>query len=162
MGKDKKRKSRRELSKKLDVSKAITLDMLGTKDDPCFGKFYDPRAAECNRCGDSELCAIAMGQLNHLKRDKTEKSFNFEDIEELKINPKKKSELLKDFKKELTLTIKDHTRGIKLDKLILIMYAMFMNESGFTKEFIKKRIIRIRKKSKNVYKDSNNLYKWKT
>lgn len=66
----------------------ITLDQLGTDDDPCFGKHYDSSAPECQRCGDSELCLIKQAQLNSLTRAKIEEQQRFKDIEpeELKLN----------------------------------------------------------------------------
>jgi hypothetical protein len=63
----------------------ITLEQLGTDQDPCFGKLYDQSTKECQRCGDCEFCAIAMGQLNHISRAQIESKSAFKDIEEEKI-----------------------------------------------------------------------------
>lgn len=71
--------------KKVDVLSPvsqITLEQLGSADDPCFGKHFDPKAEECSRCGDSEICAIKMMQNNTMKRAKIEAETKFKDIEE--------------------------------------------------------------------------------
>lgn len=81
------RKPRKKLSKKLNTLVPIsnvTLEQLGTADDPCFGKLFDPKTDECSRCGDSEICAIKMMQNNNLKRAEVEAKHKFKDIEEEK------------------------------------------------------------------------------
>lgn len=75
------RKSRSQLSKKVNIMNPI-LTELGTDDDPCFGKGFDGTNQTCRRCGDSELCLIAMGQKNHAKRAKLEKQNSFKDLSE--------------------------------------------------------------------------------
>lgn len=76
-----KRKARSVLNKKFDILKPISIESLGTKDDPCFGKHYDIKAEECQRCGDCELCSIVVSQNNHIARAKVEKAGNFKDLE---------------------------------------------------------------------------------
>lgn len=83
-----KRKPRGKFNKKMDITKPITLEMLGTANDPCFGKHYDPRTSECQRCGDCEFCAIAMGQISHMTRKELEKKNAYKDIEEKSIKSK--------------------------------------------------------------------------
>jgi len=63
----------------------IDVTQLGSTDDPCFGKIYDPRASECKRCGDSEACIIAQQQKMLGKRDIIEKKNNFLDLIEPEI-----------------------------------------------------------------------------
>ena len=75
-----KRSSRKTKLAKLDTTSPITLDMIGTYNDPCFGKLYDGKASECRRCGDSEVCLIAMGQNNHKNRDSIEAIQQFKDL----------------------------------------------------------------------------------
>lgn len=79
-----KRKARKK-TKGVDILKPIsqvTIDQLGSAEDPCFGKHFDPREDECSRCGDSELCAIKMMQQNTIKRAKAEAEGKFKDMEE--------------------------------------------------------------------------------
>lgn len=64
-----------------NLMEPIDVTIFGTDDDPCFGKEYNLSTPECKRCGDSELCAIVMGQNNHLKRAKIEKDNRFKDLE---------------------------------------------------------------------------------
>lgn len=65
----------------VDLMEPIDVTIFGTDDDPCFGKEYNLSTPECKRCGDSELCAIVMGQNNHLKRAQIEKDNRFKDLE---------------------------------------------------------------------------------
>lgn len=53
----------------------------GTDEDPCFGKLNDPKAPECQRCGDFEFCSIVMAQNLAQKRIKVEKKNEFKDLE---------------------------------------------------------------------------------
>lgn len=81
------RKPRKKLSKKLDTLAPIsniTLEQLGTAEDPCFGKLFEPRTDECSRCGDSEICAIKTMQNNNLRRAEIEAKHKFKDLEEIK------------------------------------------------------------------------------
>ena len=48
------------------------LEIIGTENDPCFGKLHDTTATDCQRCGDNELCRIVQAQLNAVKREKLE------------------------------------------------------------------------------------------
>ncbi len=77
MGK-KKKVSDKELLKPLDILS------LGGESDPCFGKEYDLTTNECQRCGDSELCAIANSQKLRLVREGIEREKDFKDIEKPK------------------------------------------------------------------------------
>jgi hypothetical protein len=66
----------------LNKLKPIDLSILGTDDDPCFGKLYNLSEDECQRCGDSEFCAIKMAQTQKVKRTEIESTQRFLDIEE--------------------------------------------------------------------------------
>lgn len=66
----------------LDLLTPIDVTKLGTELDPCFGKHYDLTTEECRRCGDSELCAIAMGKKLNVIRTKVESEGRFKDMEE--------------------------------------------------------------------------------
>ncbi len=65
----------------LDMIKPLDLTQFGASDDPCFGKHHDPQVAECQRCGDAEVCSIVCSQIQHLTRDKVEQGQKFKDIE---------------------------------------------------------------------------------
>lgn len=80
-----KKKPRNVLAKKLDVLYPIDITKLGTEEDPCFGKFFDPQAPECQRCGDCEICQIALNQNSIIKRGKLEETTTFRDIGEKEI-----------------------------------------------------------------------------
>lgn len=77
----KKARTPREKTKGVDLMEPVDITQFGTKDDPCFGKEYNLSTPECKRCGDSELCAIVMGQNNNLKRKDIESKNRFKDLE---------------------------------------------------------------------------------
>lgn len=66
----------------IDKLEPVDVSILGTDEDPCFGKLYDLTTEECQRCGDSEFCAIKMAQTLKLKRSDIESKQRFLDIEE--------------------------------------------------------------------------------
>ena len=66
----------------IDKLEPIDVSILGTDEDPCFGKLYDLTTEECHRCGDSEFCAIKMAQTMKLKRGEIESKQKFLDIDE--------------------------------------------------------------------------------
>jgi hypothetical protein len=79
-----KRKPRKKLAKQKEYQNKLEpfdFSKIGTTEDPCFGKHYDAKAPECTRCGDSELCIIALSQNAHVQRDKLEQKNTFKDIE---------------------------------------------------------------------------------
>lgn len=126
-----KRRPRRKLIKFMSLEKPITLEQLGTQDDPCFGKHYDPRTAECSRCGDSELCAIALGQLNKASRSKIEKKSRFKDLEELEIQSTKSP---KEIRKEIKARVYELVRGagkkgINKKEVIDDLFRVYMKDS---------------------------------
>lgn len=71
----------RNKTEDIDLMEPIDITQFGTDQDPCFGKEYNLSTPECKRCGDSELCAIVMGQNNHIKREKIEAEGRFKDLE---------------------------------------------------------------------------------
>ena len=77
------------MSKKVDLLTPVTIEQLGTKNDPCFGKHYSISAPECQRCGDCELCAIVQMQKNTVARAKEEKENSYKDLENPKVLSKK-------------------------------------------------------------------------
>ena len=79
----KKRQKEIDLSKQ-DIFKPLSsVDVLGTKNDPCFGKLYDLTTSECKQCGDSELCSICFAQSLNKKRSDIEKENRFKDLDTL-------------------------------------------------------------------------------
>jgi hypothetical protein len=157
----KERVARKKLAKQnFDLTVPITLEQLGNEEDPCFGKLYDPRTPECKRCGDSELCAIALSQHNHIKRLKVEKKVALKDVEEGDIPKKDPKQLRKEVRGKIVEIIKDHKQGIKRDMLVENVYGIF-NMVGIKKSLIIKLIKRLEVKNKHII-EKNNLYKWKT
>jgi len=58
---------------------------LGSDDDPCFGKLWDPKEKECRNCGESEICAIVKSQGLKIIREEIERDTRFLDLEEAEI-----------------------------------------------------------------------------
>jgi hypothetical protein len=84
------RKSRNSKVRNNKLEIPFDISKLGSKDDPCFGKHYDLNAPECQRCGDIELCAIAIQQNLTIIRGEIEQTQPFKDLEETKIKGKDK------------------------------------------------------------------------
>lgn len=80
------RKPRHKINtKNMDLLKPIDLTIFGGENDPCFSKHFDPKADACQRCGDSELCSIAMSQRAHLLRQREEAGMILRDLHEPKM-----------------------------------------------------------------------------
>jgi len=106
------RKSRNEIDKsELDLLKPLDLTLIGTENDPCFGKLFDLKAEECKICGDSEICSIVFSQKLNIDRLILEKGNN------LKGSPIKKEKVTHD--RMLYLIIKKYLKRGKSDKYIL-------------------------------------------
>lgn len=156
------RKPRNKMAKKVLITTIpITLEQLGTKDDPCFAKLHDPRAPECQRCGDAEICAIAMGQKNHLLRAEEESNKNFKDIEEVKIKPTvDKKVLRKSIRNRVREMVKmGGGKSIELQEVVDDISASYAKD-GFSKVRIRKMIIRVAELSDRIILNQNKL-KWK-
>lgn len=138
------RKPRKKLSKIMDTLKPITIDMLGTEEDPCFGKHLNPKAPECQRCGDSEICAIAMQQRLQIKRAEVEKNGNFKDLEEeKKADQKVIRKMMRVRVKELA---KLNKKGEKIDGITDDIHSTYVLH-GWTKKKIRRFIERLCEKS---------------
>lgn len=74
-----KRRSRSSIAK-ANLVVPFDVTKFGTDDDPCFGKLNDPKAPECQRCGDFEFCSIVMAQNLAKNRKKIEKEIPFKDV----------------------------------------------------------------------------------
>ena len=148
------REPRKKLIKKVDIMKPLNINTLGTSDDPCFGKHYDIKAPECQRCGDSELCAIVKAQKNNIAREKIEKNKSFKDLEPIKEVPSK------EVKKKMKARIKEICKEpLPLHILVDDLQASF-NKFGYTSIRIKKWLKVIEKK--NLITIKNNTVKWKS
>lgn len=151
-----KRKPRTKLSKTMDTLKPITLEMLGTADDPCFGKHQDPRTPECLRCGDSELCAIMMAQNNHIKRAKIEAEGKFKDLEEKDLKLADKKLIRKKVKRRVRELAKLKPKGQPMQYVIDDIHATYVMH-GYTKERIEKVIKKMADKSSNLSITNNKI-----
>lgn len=113
--KEPKRKARKKKSKEItNLLIPITLDDLGTTNDPCFGKHFSPQATECMRCGDAELCQIATTQNQHILRHKEEAKGEFMDINEKGVLGES---TMKDVKKDIRKVIRKQGK-IELNVLV--------------------------------------------
>lgn len=152
--KKKKRVARKVMAPKMDTT--VPIDVIGSKDDPCFGKSNDPRHPTCMRCGDIEICAIAMGQGNHIKRLIEEKSKSFKDIEETKITHPDKAQQKRDILARMKEMIKD---GLyEEEEIVQDIYGKYMTNGW--------KQVRIRKlmrflKSKYPITTRKNKLTWK-
>ena len=79
----KSRKPRNTIVESTNISMTKPFDMtkFGTEYDPCFGKLNDPKALECQRCGDFEFCSIVTAENLKKIRATQEKKTKFKDME---------------------------------------------------------------------------------
>lgn len=158
----KKREPRKDKMKsKPDLNIPIPIELLGSDQDPCFAKLFDPRANECSRCGDSEICAIAMGQKNHILRIKQEQSNSFKDIEEKDITPSRDPKAIrKSVKSRIRTMIKmGGGNSVKMQNIIDDVYASY-NKDGYTQKKIKIIINKLVETSSLIQKNQDSLL-WK-
>lgn len=145
------------MSKKVDLLKPVTIEQLGTKDDPCFGKHYSISAPECQRCGDCELCAIVVGQKNHIKRAKEEKKGAFKDTEKPKVLDKK--EVRKRIKARILELVKGAGKeGVHFDIVFDDIRGSY-SKFNFSVDRLKSIIHKVIKFNSLTYK--NSKIKWK-
>jgi hypothetical protein len=138
---NKKRKARKEMVKKVDITKPvmIPLEKIGSDEDPCFGKLNDPRHPTCQKCGDIEFCAIAMGQMNTIKRLAWEEKNPVKDVEEEKLKPEDPIEV----KKQVRARIKEMIElKSKPEAIILDIHGKYAI-NGWTKKRITKYLDKI-------------------
>lgn len=147
-----KRKARNKAINKVDTTKpliGIDLFKLGSENDPCFGKLYDPKDDICRRCGDIEVCAIAYSQNNHKLRKKAETTFTAMDMEEMEID--KMSDTLK-AKKLIRRLINNH-KVISIDNLKLQVEAGL----GITGEKFEKILTKVLSKTDKFVISGKNI-----
>lgn len=93
----------RKRKKKLPVSDVFVptniFDVIGTKEDVCFGKEYDLSTDECKRCGDSEICAVCFAQFMNKTRKQVEEENNFKDMETM-VDPDKIKKYMRGLKRK--------------------------------------------------------------
>lgn len=146
-----------KIAKKPQIDKPVLdIALYGSDQDPCFGILYDPRTSECQRCGDSELCAIMLGQNNHLKRDKLETTQKFKDIEEKDIKDSTDPMVIK---KSIKNRIREMAKmggkgGVDINLIIDDVFASYFKD-GFTKERIKKILVMAVEKSDKLSFNKN-------
>ena len=151
-----KRKPRKKVAPKYDVLFPIPAEKLGSEDDPCFGKFFDPRTPECSRCGDSEICSIVMAQKNKLKVQEFETKHNLRDVEE------NDAEIVKRVSRAVRARFKEVVEAekeIEKDRLIDDVHSIFFDR-GYTKKRLRK-ILRMMVEKKENLIESKNKIKWK-
>lgn len=125
--KKKTRKARKTELADLDTLKPLDLTVVGTVDDPCFGKLHDATAKACKNCGDSDICQIVMGQLNHVSRKAEEsKSKIIDSSPEAKLSTKVVS-------KYLRLRLKGKGKVAREDVITWIIAKYNANETTATR-----------------------------
>ena len=123
----KKRISRDEIDKDIDLLIPLDIFSLGSEEDPCFGELHDLKAPECMDCGDSEFCAIVKAQKLNIKRLEIEAKQRFKDIEQAdKITRDKK-----DKARELVIRYK------KLGKKRVKSISNIANQLSLPKDIVK-------------------------
>lgn len=107
------RKPRNKMSKSVNLLYPIALDKFGSKDDPCFGKLNDPKASECQRCGDCEICAIVQMSSTVKLREKVEGKQPFKDLEEKELYEKMEKGRKVPIEKRIKPEIREYLRTNK-------------------------------------------------
>jgi hypothetical protein len=156
-----KRIPRKDLIKTTDLTIPVNVEMLGGKDDPCFGKHFNPATEECQRCGDSEICCIVLGQMNTVNRKFIEKEHSFKDLEEDSIPDIDKKVIRKKIKARIREIIRmAGGKGISEERIIADVHATFVTQ-GFSKARIKKILDKLAETTQ-AFTFKNSTYKWKS
>jgi hypothetical protein len=141
------------MRKNLDLSKPLTIEVIGTDDDPCFGKHHDSLALECQRCGDAEFCLIAQMHNMNVKRLKIETTTKFKDLEEEGIKAAKKVDPDL-FAKYVRKKIRRNEQGISVAKLIRGLSKKYDLPSKEANAVVNLVLA----KSKKIHKTDGKLY----
>jgi len=112
MGKDREPRERIDQTE-IDLLKPLDILVLGSEQDPCFGKAHDLKAKECMECGDSEFCALVKAQGLTKERIKIEAAQRFKDLEHADKETLEKKEKAKVYIEEC------RSRGVPRLKTIL-------------------------------------------
>lgn len=154
-----KRKPREKLKAKIDILKPVSIEQFGTAEDPCFGKHFDPRAPECKRCGDCELCAIAMSQGLNQIRGQIEAKQSFKDVEEQSIKKTPLSQAKKEMRRAVIAHIKiGKDKGIKKEIVINQAYGSFRKD-GIRQSHIRRTLRKLLSQNKITRKQNNLIWK---
>lgn len=147
VAKDKSTMSDNEFQKPLDIS------TIGTDDDPCFGKLFEPATEECSGCGESELCAVVCMHYNGTQRKAIAKKQKFKDQK-----PSAETEsfmAFDDYQKIVEKYVKKNT-PVTFTKILSAMNKKYNSEEllpeGRLKTLTKNAIItstKLKKKTKN-------------
>jgi len=62
------------------IVEPFDITKFGGEEDPCFGKYNDPKAKECQICGDFEFCQIVTAENLKKTRLLEEKKTEFKDL----------------------------------------------------------------------------------
>lgn len=124
--KEKIEREAREETPGINFLEPVNLSKIGTDDDPCFGKYPDLKAEECQECGDCELCQIAFSQKMNLKRIELEKETHFKDIQREKDKVVKYYLSLKEKQGKTTAQIKTRKK-FKIQKETLKLWISEMS-----------------------------------
>lgn len=111
----KERKARKETPRPDPLEPIGDLMVIGSKNDPCFGKHQDPLNSICRKCGDAEMCAIVKGQRLHTKR---EAQGTFMDQEEPNLD-------IERMEKVITKTLIKTPEGLSLARVQQIIHKHF-------------------------------------
>lgn len=114
----------------------LDITRLGSEDDPCFGKHWDPRVAECKRCGDSEACTIAMQNKLTLRRGVIEGKKSFMDL----VEPKVEGEQYMDTAPVIAYLKAKYQKYDNRIKAIRLTMRKFKLEKPFVKDLAKKHL----------------------
>lgn len=135
-----KRKKRKTLAKSnIDIMKPVDLSVVGTENDPCFGKHHDATAPECQRCGDSEFCQIATMNRLKSKRLKLEAKNSYKDLEEADIQGDRKTSVKR--KAFLYLRTKLKSRDYLSRKKAIVLMAKKFNWDSDKSERMLDRVL---------------------
>lgn len=127
-----KRNSRKNIKEDdIDLLVPVDITLLGSDEDPCFGKLHDLKAPECMECGDADFCALVKAQNLHKKRLVIENNQRFKDIEEA-------DQILANTKEKIKKDIEEAKKsGAKRLKTILRLSEKY----GISKDIIKQLYI---------------------
>lgn len=134
MAKKEVREPREKFINSVNLLRPLDMTTIGTNSDPCFGKYNDPKAVECKKCGDFEVCAMVFGQNNHKLRAKVEAKGNFLDIEEEAIDKLTPTQKARKLIRRLVIT----NKSISLDQLEKEVIAGVEITKGEFKKCLKK------------------------
>lgn len=128
----------------IDMTKPFLYEHLGTADDPCFGH-YNLKDKVCNKCGDSENCAIMTSQKMMTSALKQESKGAFKDLEE--------AELIKEQNLRIAQMMLKRAKKkdgyCSIDKLIPKCIEIF-NLLETDEEYMRQRIIKTGQETKGL------------